>query len=232
MPEYLSPLATHVSHRTTAINRRKPWGLLIHTTGRGIVEKAAKKGTTPIDVARKWYKLSQDGANGYPWGGPGYLMGHEGDIYQLAPDDVITNHAGGPDRDEYLSGAWVKLAPAAAVHHWRAQWPGFKSPQHLYPSKSANTDYIGVEVIPCGSGFGVPMRPGLLFTEAQHTALGALARDVGSRHCFPAGWARTPRLLGHEDVQILERGNSGGGWDPGWLRGQPYFDFEHVRALV
>jgi N-acetyl-anhydromuramyl-L-alanine amidase AmpD len=76
------------------------------------------------------------------------------------------------------------------------------------------------------------MRPGLLFTEAQHRALVALGRDLAARHGWPAGWGRTPRLVGHEDVQLLERQDAGGGWDPGALRAKPYIDFEFIRARV
>ena len=234
---HLSPLATQAPRRTDRVTRRAPWGFLVHTTGGGIPAKAAKTGLSPVEVALAWYRQSQgmdghDGANGYPWGGPGYVIGHDGDIHQIAADDVLTNHCGGPHRASYLDGSWTSKVSPATVEHWRAQWPGVASPAHLFPSRTPNADYIGAELIPCGAGLGEPMAPGLRFTREQHVAVVALAQDLAQRHGWPAGWARGPRLLGHEDVQPIERHDTLGGWDPGWLRGSPYFDFRYVRAAL
>jgi hypothetical protein len=230
MTSDLSPIAAQVPHRADAMKHRAhAWGFLLHTTGGGIPAAAKRRGTTPLHEALSWYKRSQDGENGYPWGGPGYLIDHDGGIYQLAPDLVLTNHAGSPDRARYMDGSWERALSAEAVARWRAKWPGVKSPQSLYPSRGANQDYVGCEMIPCGDGFGVPMRPGLKFTKAQHDAAVELGRDLAARHSWPAGWALTSRLLGHEDVQPLQRSDKHGGWDPGWLRADPYFDFESVR---
>jgi hypothetical protein len=213
-------------------NVRIPWGFLLHTTGRGVPEKAAKTKKKSIDIAIAIYIDSQNGSNGYKWGGPTYVMAHDGTIHQIAPDNIRTEHCGGPHRQEYLSGTWINKCSPAAVARWNAHWgPRYKSPQELFPSKSPNTDYIGCEMIPIGSGIGgEPMRKGLLFTKAQHDAAIALAKDVGERHGFPGGWAHTPRFVGHEDVQLLDRQDKGGGWDPGFLRMKPYFDFDYVRA--
>lgn len=233
MANGISPLAKQIQGRKTAITTRKPWGLLFHTTGGGITPKAKKTGKKPVDVAIQCYLDSQNGSNGYPWGGPTYVMDHDGTLYQLADESTKTNHAGGDDREKYLDGTWINHCSKPAVAYWHAHWaPKFSNPQQLYPSKSANTDYIGVEMIPCGDGFGQPMAPGLRFTKAQHDAAIRLALDVGKRNGFPAGWERTSRLVGHEDVQPIERHDKLGGWDPGWLREKPYFDFNYLRAGV
>lgn len=228
----LSPIATQVPRRTDAITKRKPWGFLLHTTGRGIPEKAKREGKPAIDVALAWYRRSQNGEQGYPWGGPGYVIDHVGAIYQIADDDTLTNHAGGPDREKYLNGSWQTLISAETLARWRAKWPRYSSPQALYPSRSANTDFVGCELIPVIEGGPAPLRPGLLFTEAQHDAAVSLARDLAARHAWPAGWSSSPRLLGHEDVQPIQRHDTHGGWDPGWLRAAPFFDFARVRARV
>lgn len=239
----LSGLAAQQPRRTDRITKRAAvFGLCLHTTGSGILARARKTGQSPVDVALAWYKRSQgetgrNGENGYPWGGPGYLIGHHGEIHQLADDDILTNHAGGPYRAEYLSGAWTSLCSAETVRRWRAQWPGVKSPQHLYPSTTPNADYVGCEMIPTGPGQGTPMAPGLRFTLAQHDAAILLGRDLAARHGWPTGWQRMPRLLGHEDVQPVApkpfgRSDAGGGWDPGALREKPYFDFEYVRHAL
>lgn len=76
------------------------------------------------------------------------------------------------------------------------------------------------------------MAPGLRFTTAQHNAVAALGKDLAARHGWPADWHKTGRLVGHEDVDPLNRSDKIGGWDPGWLRSRPYFDFAYVRQLI
>ena len=53
-----------------------------------------------------------------------------------------------------------------------------------------------------------------------------------ARHGWPAG-APGPRLVGHEDVQPIERcdlqGAGLGGWDPGARRSRPFWDDAYVR---
>jgi hypothetical protein len=212
---------------------RTPWGLLLHTTGGGVTRKAKKTGRSPVSVAIDVYLSSQNGSGGYLWGGPAYVLDHDGQLYQLAPDNVVTHHAGGPDRKHYLSGEWIKRCAKKAVDAWKSKWSSYSSPAALYPSASPNTDYIGVEMIPCGDGFGVPASPGCRFTAAQLAAVVALGRELAARHGWPPGWASTPRLLGHEDVQPLRRHTLTGCWDPGYLRpGVAYFPFDKVRADI
>ena len=209
------------------------FGALLHTTGRGVVALAQTHKRTPIDVAIETYRESQNGSNGYFWGGPSYVIDHDGTQHQLAPDNILTAHAGGGNREAYLSGHWTAKCSGATLTAWRKAWPTYQHPYSLFPSTSPNHDYVGIEMIPIGCGFGgSPMRPGLLFTKEQHESAAELAKDIAMRWGFPAGWAQTSRLLGHEDVDILNRMDSMGGWDPGWLRGQPYFDFAFVRGRI
>lgn len=220
---------------------RAPWGLLLHTTGGGVVSKAHAHGTTPLAEAIRYYIESQNdpsGKQGYKWGGPGYVIDYDGSIHQVAPDNVETAHAGGPYRAEYLSGDWE--AHIARMHgsteaaaQWRRRWPTFRNPYSLFPSHSPNIDYVGCEMVPIGDGFGgAPMAPGLRFTRAQHEAAIALGRDIALRHGWPLGWAASSRLVGHEDVDPLERADKHGGWDPGYNRDVPYFDLGYVRTAL
>lgn len=212
---------------------RVPWGLLLHTTGGGVTAKAKREGRSPIDVAIQVYIASQNGSNGYFWGGPTYVLDHDGSLYQIAPDEALTAHAGGPNRLTYLNGSWTTKVSPTVVAQWRAKWPAFKGPYHLFPATSPNNNYVGVEMIPIGDGFGgAPMAPGLRFTRAQHDAAAALGRDLGARWKWPAKWAQGNRLVGHEDVDPIERSDALGGWDPGWLRAKPYFDFQYVRTAI
>lgn len=211
---------------------RDPWGYLLHTTGGGVTDQARREHRDPLEVAIATYIASQNGSNGYKWGGPGYVIPHDGSIHQLAPDNIETEHAGGPHREEYLSREWEHdpKIKAPTVEQWHRRWPFHPNPYSLFPSHRPNVDYVGCEMIPIGDGFGgEPMRPGLRFTKAQHDAAIALGRDLGARHGWPAGWSLSSRLVGHEDVDPIERSDAGGGWDPGWLRASPYFDFQYVR---
>lgn len=473
--DYFSPFATQLDWNTPNPKLRDPWGLLLHTTGRGVPKMAKDTGKLPITVALDIYRKSQDGRlHTYLWGGPTYVMGHDGELYQLCSENFLTHHCGGSARGLYLSGSWVTKCSPRVVAEWHSRWgPTYKNPQQLYPSKNPNTDYCldagmrvltadlrwipvgnlvvgdrlvgfhedlrphnttapaevtytsrivkprvrvvtthgelicsgdhmfvgklgetgrarwlranllcpgahlryfaapwatdmsyeagwlagmidgeghwaksgelvvsqkigpvldrvlsvlarkgiefrvyardkddvcqvslrgagtglahigrfrpvrmltkaelqwggrrvygkrtqkpiviaveplgegeviaiktttrtfiaegflshncGVEMIPCGYGFGTPMGSGLLFTKAQHDSAVTLAKDIAARYKFKAGWEHTPRLLGHEDVQPIERHDAKGGWDPGFLREQPYFDFQYVRNAI
>lgn len=229
-----SPLATRAPGvRDPSLARtRDVWGVLLHTTGRGIVAQAKAEKRRPIDVALDWYIESQNGSNGYFWGGPHYVIDHDGKRYQIAPDEALTAHAGGGNREAYMSGHWEAKCSGITLARWRTRWSTYRHPYQLFPSKSPNHDYVGIEMIPIGSGFGAPMQPGLLFTKEQHDSAAQLAADIGQRHGFAGGWQHTSRLVGHEDVDILERMDSHGGWDPGYLRSAPYFDFAYVRGRI
>lgn len=210
---------------------RTPWGFLLHTTGGGVTDKAKKTGKTPLQVAIEVYIASQNGSNGYKWGGPHYVIDFDGQIYQVAPDEILTAHAGGPNRSAYFDGSWRTRCSAETVKEWDQKWgPSRHHPYQLFPSTSPNDDYVGCEMIPIGDGYGgSPRAPGLRFTQAQHDSAIALGIDVGMRNSYPPGWASADRLVGHEDVDPIERSDTGGGWDPGWLRPSPYFDFSYVR---
>lgn len=226
---------------------RTAFGYLIHTTGGGVTREARKANITPIEWALAYYIRSQNGANGYKWGGPHYVGDFDGKLYQVAPDNVKTAHCGGRSekypngtRQHYITREdsttithWTKLIPANVVAEWRKRWPHVRHPYALFPSRDPNADYVGLELIPIGDGFGgEPMAPGLRFTQAQHDAAIKLGIDLRLRHEWPEAWHRTGRLLGHEDVDILNRSDSKGGWDPGSLRPQPYFDFGYVRMGI
>ena len=192
------------------------WGILVHTTGRGVPTRAKDTGLPAHEIALAYYLSS--GANF-----PHYLIAGEGTIWAVADETVRAWHAGitTEDRAQYLTGEWETQVSPEGLAHWRARWPGIKSPQHLYPGKSPNEIYIGVELIPSNDRTD----NGTLFTTAQYAALSKLIQDVATRHGFiPAG----ARLLGHEDVSPLTRWDKQGGWDPGFLRDNPLFRWDLV----
>lgn len=211
-----------VAHPNTG-RKRVPWGVLIHTTGRGVLAKAALRRKTPMEVAVRAYIDMQFGSEGYKWGGPTYVIDGGGKIAQLAPDSIRTNHCGGPNRAKYLSGEWKSLVPGKVLELWTKAWAPRPHPYSLFPSRSPNEDMIGIELIPT-----ITAR----YTDEQMAALAELVQDIGERNRFPDGWCHTSRLLGHEDVDPITRSDRGGGYDPGALRDNPRFDFETLRVRL
>lgn len=222
--------AIHRARRSLHGMRKEmpPFGLCVHTTGSQVPVDARTENRPAMEVALDVYTRGPNAAH--------YVIDHDGVLAQVVPENVIAWHAGrygprGEDRRaQYLSGEWEKLCSPTAVAKWKERWGAtFKSPQHLYPGESANAAYVGVELIPTIKGLGTPSpTSGGVFTEAQYEMLVKLAADLAQRHGWPAGWAAGARLVGHEDVGLIDRHDTRGGWDPGARRERPVFDFERV----
>lgn len=215
-----SPLATMVTNPQNVTDRKvvKAWGVCIHTTGSGLPTKAAKLGIDPVDLAIQIYTASD--ANF-----PHYVCGYDGRLVQIADEKERARHAGisTTDRGYYLSGAWRRRVSPACLALWDKKW-GLKSPLGLFPSKSPNEDYIGVETIPLLK----PLPSGSLFTDDQYIALSALVDDIGTRHAIVV---TGKRLVAHEDLEPLTRWNMNGyGWDPGGLSNKPRFLWSKIEA--
>ena len=229
--------------------RTAPWnehvyGLVVHTTGGALPGQARKAGARPDEYGAQYYIKS---------GGTHYVNGWAGaagqQLHQVMNERQQAWGVGRwkdqPKTDQWRSndaGRFELDLPATVVRLWRARWPGFKDSLSLLPVRSsANLTYVHVECLPClyyrnGDGPLVrdpeasPMRDGLRFTRAQHETVARLAWDIAQRNQWPRqdAWWRTPRLLGHEDITPLSRHDQQGGWDPGGLREQPYFDWSFV----
>lgn len=205
--------------RTDVSDRLKlpVFGVVIHTTGGGLPTKAKVLGVAPLFLAERIYGAL--GANA-----PHYCIGNDGAVIQVADEKRKMPHAGisAADRAEYLNRSWSLRVGQNTLAMWRKRWPGIKSPLGLFPSRSVNEDYIGIECIPLL--LRQPDRS--LFTQEQYDALSELLRDIASRH----GIVLTgPRLLGHEDLEPLARWTSRGGWDPGALNSDPAFFWDRVK---
>ena len=221
---YLSPLAVLIPQPQDTINRTKPkpYGIMVHTTGRGLLDSAKKEKLSPLAMAIKLYTQRK----GY---GPHYVLDQDGDLIQIADERERMGHAGvtTAERKLYLSGAWKKGLSKVALIRWTERWAldsdGYASPSLLYPSSSPNNDYIGVELIPNAKA---------TFSDRQYELLNAFVEDFEKRHALqirlPGVELPTPRLLGHEDVEPLTRWDAKGGWDPGSLRAAPRFDWSRL----
>ena len=219
------------------------YGLVVHTTGGGVPSTARRRGIDPVDVALDAYRRSHGCHYLLGWGGTDV-----GELLQIAGERAQANGVGmsnkaDRNKDQKRSiaeGRFEHDLPSDLVERWRARWPGAENPLDLLPgTTTANSSYVHLECIPCVWAGGVasaakPMRPGVRFTTQQHDAVADLAIDVAQRNGWPADehWWRTPRLLGHEDLTPISRHNEGGGWDPGYLRERPFFDWDYVYVRI
>lgn len=217
-----SGLATQVPKPKDVDDRSMPvFGLVVHTTGSGIVKQAQKLGVDPLEHAVAYY-LKPDSYFAH------YVIGWDGHIVQIADEKERATHVGFAERGKYLTGEWETMLPKALVERWKAKWPSHKSPAHLFPGSSPNNCYIGCELLPTPKRdpkFG-------LFTLAQHQAVVMLCADIGDRYNLPTHWHHTSRLVGHEDLNPLTRSAKGQGWDPGALRVDPDFHWGFVLELL
>jgi len=224
------------------------YALVVHTTGSGLPDKAAKNGQYPTVRAENYYSQSHGChyVNGY--------RGHEGgDLIQMAWEGEQANGVGTTEnkkkgqkgqRQSILGkygGNWEKDLPRSLVRRWRKRWPGYANPLDLTPgTKTVNPYAIHVECPPLTRYWierGLkPAYPGSYFTLEQHQTIALLALDIAERKRWPFEWWRTPRLLGHEDLTPISRHIKSGAWDPGYLMESPRFDWrlviEHLMPLM
>jgi N-acetyl-anhydromuramyl-L-alanine amidase AmpD len=216
----------------------KPYGLLVHSTGDGIPAKAIKEKRSVAEVTEAVYR-SMGLADGL---GPHYAICPDGTLLQFREENIKAWHAGvsAAERNAFLTGTWDESnrLDRRVVEWWKLRWPAHKSPSHLYPSKSPNDDYIGVELVPCGvyqkndwiPALGAPVNPKGRYTAQQYMRLAELAVGLGSRWTWATAenpsWWRTSRLVGHCDVNPLTRQ----GWDPGAFHG--WFSWSLLQGML
>ncbi len=202
-----------------------PHGICIHNPGPSIPDKIAHDGVEATEAAIAVYSkmAAQDGT------GPHYVVLPAGEVVQLRDAGVIAWHAGlsSEHRANYLDGTWEQdynRLPKSIVQWWKMRHPGIKSPAHLYPGKSQNEAYVGIEVVSCGvyskntwePVLGTPVTAQGRYTAQQYTTLALLCLSIGKRFAFPSEWYTVSgRLVGHEDINPYTRP----GWDPGAFRG-------------
>jgi hypothetical protein len=222
-PKGFSPLAHLIDRPRDTTDRSQPvFGLVVHTSGRGLVAQAKKHHADPLEFATDYYT----GAEYWPH----YVMGYDGTTIQLANDFERAPHVGFADqRQAYLNGTWVKQLPVPVTALWRARWDGYRSPAHLFPGPSVNDVYVGLELLPLEKPNGY----GHLFTPTQHVDVAGLYLDLIKRHGLPPSARHDERrLVGHEDVNPITRHDAHGGWDPGSLRDKPYFSWSLVNTAL
>lgn len=229
-----SPLAHPFQHQLRDVaDRTIPvFGIAAHQTGSSVVEEALREGADPLEYAAEYYQ-KPDSYFAH------YVIGHNGEIIQIAGENERAPHIGfdPADRLAYLNGSWVTKLPAELVTRWKDLWPTVKSPAHLFPGPSPNNAYVGVEMLPIVDGCewkpAAWLKAGK-FTDHQHYALVELAIDIAARQKLSPGWHLGSRLVTHEEVNPFTRSTKKppAGWDPGWLRADPWFDMGWVRLQI
>ena len=220
-------------------NRTAPvFGLVIHTTGSAAPNAAHEAGIPVLEWCAQRFSKTY---------GCHYVNGYKGaeggELLLVGTEKEKAWAVGMVDQDKATSaGRWQRGISATTLEHWEKHWGDkFNHPSDLFPGNSANNVYIGMEMPPVHWWnrkkqqtviSPKPMREGLRFTRAQHDTVILLAIDIAERYGFPDGWWITPRLVGHEDLAPINRSQKSGGWDPGWLRANPYFDFGYVRDEI
>lgn len=229
-----SPLASKFVGRQENPRAANVFGVVIHTTGSGVVYAARRKKIDPLDYAVKVYTDPNDRCGHY-------VVGWDGTIVQIVDETLRAQHVGYDivDHRALLDGSWVKRVSVTAAALWKARWPNVHGPAYLFPGTSPNSVYIGIEMIPLEDDADInipaPMAVGLTFTKAQHVAVAKLVNDIIDRWNLPANEvlsAAKGRMVSHEDLQPLSRSDFGGGWDPGALREVPRFDYNAVRSFI
>jgi len=233
-----SPLALRIPKPRETGKREMTIGLCVHVTGVGIYAgKRTEK--QALDRALDIYA----GKNA-PFAH--YVIGRDGTLYQIADDAMRAWHAG-IDREQrgiYSSGAWRRKVSSDVYAAWRQSFPTFDDPLDLVRGRDPNDVYVSVELQSGPRSSDVP-------TDEQYVKLRDLILDVWDDFDLPkwSKWDGTPwigfwpmmrregRLVGHEDVEPLERTNRSGGWDPGALARGGFlrparFDWERLFTLL
>jgi hypothetical protein len=245
-----SPLAIPAVKQWDAADRPEAWhgriyGLVVHTTGSGLPAAARDRGAYHTVQAVDHYSRSHGCHYVNGWRGAA-----GGDLLQLANEREQASGVGvtnkkDPSKDQRRSieaGRFDIDLPPVLSRLWHERWPDYEHSLELLPgTQTANSCYVHVECVPCVYHFSKalvtsdePLRNGLRFTRAQHDTIALLAMDVAERNAWPAEvqWWRSPRLVGHEDLTPLSRHDDRGGWDPGYLRELPYFDWDYVYEQI
>jgi N-acetylmuramoyl-L-alanine amidase len=215
-PRTLSPLAVGDGLRRAARRTLPVYGVCVHTTGSGPATQARATARSPLQVALDYYVHGREGF-------PHYLIGRDGTIHTICDEAYVAWHAGWATR-----GGKSRWSDWTAPAWWSSVWQRWnaRTPAGLLPrgAQSPNSVYVGVELLADASGWG--------FTDAQYGALARLVADVFRRHAIPLTEPPNPRLLGHEDVEPIERANAQGGWDPGAHRAIPKFSWSRLWSLI
>jgi N-acetyl-anhydromuramyl-L-alanine amidase AmpD len=171
--------------------KKAPIGLVVHTTGGALVDRAHALGITPTERALKLYReLMREG--------PHWLIDQDGSTFNIQPAELVAYHVGTLNYKK-------RAAPVVQREYawWRAAFPGLTSVgQHpLWRTGSVNAVAWGVEVIPPSDDPSAP------WSDAAVDALADLIEKL------PIAKARGATIVTHSEVSPYTRTAGGRPWD-------------------
>jgi len=239
-----SGLTTRIvrTKRTNLPKRTRPvHGVVLHTTGGGIITKALKLGEDPLEYAAAYYARAKSYASNYligPFSDPDF-DGSDDVIIGTIHEGLVSYHSSLPTssaryktyrkgrktwpryRIGTINGKKTMVDQGKGIlpdyKDWLRRWPDLESPLDLNPVPSAgiNRNFVGVDLL--------APEPGMKHTELQLRWAAALVSDIFERHGIPL---ERKRFLRHSDVDPFSRSTKRGGWDP------PGYAHERVCELL
>ena len=204
---------------------RKPAAIVVHTTGAGPVNRVhaekfkrwrRRTGITDPFEAALWVYANMRA-------GPHYVIGQEGHIAQVCPEDLCAWHVGGKHGRTYDGVQW--FGRQQRYQWWFERWRGHTSPKDLAGGKlwtqygaqtglrvawaarggSVNANTIGIEVVPPDPDTRGP------WSVAAWESLSNLTSEICMRRNIAA---TRDTIITHSDANPIARTTPGGSpWD-------------------
>ncbi len=210
--------------------RSRVHGLIVHTTGRRIVQRALEQNRAPGLLAVEHYQRTT---------GTHYVIDYDGTIWQVASEHQRAYGIGIDEQRaaEKNARGWQAVAGSVVARTWTDTWGGTRTPLTLLPDHP-NACAVQCELPPLPQERrSEALSSGLWYTSAQHEAVARLAIDVAQRNGFsniPAWWRPNAggRLLEHGDITPVTRMDAGGVYDLGGRRIPPRFRWAFVYTAI
>lgn len=190
-------------------------GIVVHTTGAGVLAKAKRWGVMPLEAAVRVFSRQIDNCSHY------VICGTTGDAVQIAPEERAARHVGATRSDVYArpnwaGASWWKRAVKHDVLWWCERWPDLKRPYDLADgqlwmppdggARTCNGNTIGIEIVP---RMADPQGP---WTDACWGTLLYLIQDICIRRLVPQN---RNHIITHSDAHPVTRTSHNRPWDPG-----------------
>ena len=205
-------------------------GLVVHTTGRTIVNRAIKLGKDPGQFAIDYYQRTT---------GTHYVIDYDGTIWQVASEHERAYGVGTKEQEnaENSREGWQKIAGPIVAQAWIDTWGNTRTPLGLIPDHP-NACMVHCELPPLpAERRNEALASGLWYTAAQHEAVAHLAIDIAQRNGFAhvrAWWLPKAgeRILEHGDITPVSRMDPNGVYDLGGRRLSPRFQWPFVYTAI
>lgn len=207
-------------------------GIVVHTTSKGPLTRwnsNKKKYASPFHAALHIYCNLMTA-------GPHYVIGPDGELAQVCPEDLAAWHVGGAGSNEYVKADWWK----GGHEWWKERYSHLSGPSGLgvwgpVPSDaprsvkarskygSVNAHTIGIEVVPNILDLNGGTNS---WGDACSRTLSDLVSDICFRRNIPESM-----VYSHSEVHPLSRTSKNKPWDPSDVQWETFKSF-HAQRLV